>query len=112
MAKTDSLHGTLDLLVLKVLSRGTPLTGYAISQEIKRQEIKKDPLKKLSVWNGSLYPALRQMRRAGWISSHWTFESRRSCLWTITKEGMAQFSEKYVDWLAFRSAVDRFLRRR
>lgn len=112
MAKADSLHGTLDLLVLKVLSRGIPLTGYAISQEIRKQEIKKDPLKKLSVRNGSLYPALKKMRRAGWISSQWTFERRRSCLWTITEIGRAQFSEKHLDWLAFRSAVDRFLRRR
>lgn len=112
MAKTDSLHGTLDLLVLKVLSRGIPLTGYAISQEIKRQEIKKDPLKKLSVRNGSLYPALRQMERAGWIKPNWSIEGRHRCRWTITTEGRAQFSEKYDDWRAFRTAVDRFLRRR
>lgn len=112
MAKADSLHGTLDLLVLKVLSRGIPLTGYAISQEIKKQEIRKDPLERLTVWNGSLYPALDRMEAADWISSRKGSDHRATWLWQITEEGTAQFGRMKTDWLAFRSAVDRFLRRR
>ena len=60
MAKTDSLQGSLDLLVLKILSRRPRLHGYAImaaiadtSGEVLRAE------------EGSLYPALYRMEEAG-----------------------------------------------
>ena len=107
MAKTDSLRGTLDLLVLKVLLRGRPLTGYAINQALVMET-----KQKLRVRNSSLYPALKKMRKAGWISARRADDRRRSMLWKITKKGTSQFGRMKVDWLAFRSAVDLFLRRR
>ena len=66
MAKTDALQGSLDLLVLKILSRRPRLHGYAImaaianaSGEVLRAE------------EGSLYPALYRMEEAGWIRAEW-----------------------------------------
>ena len=66
MAKTDALQGSLDLLVLKILSRRPRLHGYAImaaiasaSGEVLRAE------------EGSLYPALYRMEEAGLIRAEW-----------------------------------------
>lgn len=62
MAKTDSLQGSLDLMVLKILSRRPNLHGYAIMTAIKEMS---DEV--LRVEEGSLYPALHRMEEAGWI---------------------------------------------
>lgn len=62
MAKTDSLHGSLDLLVLKILLRRPRLHGYAIMSAIS--EMSDDVL---CAEEGSLYPALHRMEEAGWI---------------------------------------------
>src|ERR1035438_10390657 len=66
MAKADSLQGSLDLLVLKVLSRRPRLHGYAIMSAIK--ELSGDVLR---ADEGSLYPALHRMEEAGWIRAEW-----------------------------------------
>src|ERR1035441_11062887 len=66
MAKADSLQGSLDLLVLKVLSRRPRLHGYAIMSAIK--ELSGDVLR---ADEGSLYPALHRMEEDGWIRAEW-----------------------------------------
>ena len=66
MAKFDSLQGSLDLLVLKILSRRPGLHGYAIMSGIKERS--GDVLR---VDEGSLYPALHRMEEAGWIKGEW-----------------------------------------
>ena len=66
MAKTDSLQGSLDLLVLKILSRRPRLHGYAIMSAIK--DWSGDVLR---AEEGSLYPALHRMEEAGWIRAQW-----------------------------------------
>ena len=65
MARTDTLQGSLDLIVLKVLSRRAPLHGYAIISAIK--EISQEALR---VEEGSLYPALHRMEEAGLIHAN------------------------------------------
>jgi DNA-binding PadR family transcriptional regulator len=62
MPKLDSLQGSLDLLVLKILSRRPGLHGYALMTAI--QETSREVLR---VEEGSLYPALHRMEEAGWI---------------------------------------------
>lgn len=66
MTKPDSLQGSLDLLVLKILSRRPGLHGYAIMSAIK--EWSGDVLR---ADEGSLYPALHRMEEAGWIRAEW-----------------------------------------
>ncbi len=56
MPKPDSLQGSLDLLVLKLLSRRPRLHGYAIMTAVR--ETSEDVLR---VEEGSLYPALHRM---------------------------------------------------
>jgi PadR family transcriptional regulator, regulatory protein PadR len=51
----DFLPGTLDMLVLKTLSRG-PNHGWGIAQPI--QQVSKEALK---IGEGALYPALQRL---------------------------------------------------
>ena len=59
---SDLLQGTLDLLILKTLSRES-LHGWAIS---KRIQLLSDEV--LAVQQGSLYPALHRLEQQGWIT--------------------------------------------
>lgn len=59
----DLFPGALELMILKTLSR-KPLHGYALAQRIK--EVSDDLLQ---IEEGSLYPALQRMLKAGWLQS-------------------------------------------
>ena len=87
MPKTDSLQGSLDLLVLKVLSRRPNLHGYAIMSAV--QEISGDVLR---VEEGSLYPALHRMEESGWIRAEWITKDtgRRARIYELTAKGQKQ----------------------
>ena len=107
MAKTDSLQGSLDLLVLKVLSRRKGLHGYAIMTAI--QAISEDVLR---VEEGSLYPALHRMEDAGWIKAEWVTKDngRRARAYELTAAGKKQLASEESRWLAVTQAVGRVLR--
>jgi PadR family transcriptional regulator, regulatory protein PadR len=64
-SRTDLMQGTLELLILKTLSRDQ-MHGYGIAQRIHQSV---DDL--LKVEDGSLYPALYRMEERGWIASEW-----------------------------------------
>jgi PadR family transcriptional regulator, regulatory protein PadR len=66
MSKRDQLLGKLDLLVLRILTRGERMHGYAIAERI--EQLSENVLQ---VGEGSLYPALHRMDEAGWIRSEW-----------------------------------------
>jgi len=91
MAKPDSLQGSLDLLVLKILSRRPRLHGYAIMTAIKdwSGEV-------LRAEEGTLYPALHRMEEAGWIHAEWiTKESgRRARIYELTAAGRKQLASE------------------
>jgi PadR family transcriptional regulator PadR len=107
MPKPDSLQGSLDLLVLKILSRRPRLHGYAIMSAI--EEISGDVLK---AEEGSLYPALHRMEAAGWIRAEWvTKESgRRARNYELTAAGKKQLGAEESRWLAATAAINRVLR--
>lgn len=107
MPKPDSLQGSLDLLVLKILSRRPQLHGYAIMSAIK--DWSDDVLR---AEEGSLYPALHRMEEAGWIHAEWiTKESgRRARIYQLTAAGRKQLSAEESRWQAVTSAVNRVLR--
>lgn len=107
MAKTDSLQGSLDLLVLKVLSRRPRLHGYAIMAAIK--EASADVLR---TEEGSLYPALHRMEEAGWIHAEWVTKEtgRRARLYELTTAGKKQLATEESRWQTVTSAVNRVLR--
>jgi transcriptional regulator len=107
MPKSDSLQGSLDLLVLKILSRRPRLHGYALMTAI--QEISEDVLR---VEEGSLYPALHRMEEAGWIRAEWVTKDtgRRARIYDLTAAGKKQLAAEEVRWQAVTSAVGRILR--
>src|ERR1700759_4044219 len=84
--KPDLLPGTLDLLILKTLDRGS-LHGYGIALSIKR--LSQDFL---TVEEGSLYPALQRLLLQGWVEAEWkkTETNRRARFYTLTGAGRKQ----------------------
>lgn len=107
MSKTDSLQGSLDLLVLKILSRRPRLHGYAIMSAIRDNS--GDVLR---AEEGSLYPALHRMEEAGWIRAEWITKDtgRRARLYQLTPAGKKQLAAEESRWQAVTSAVNRVLR--
>src|SRR5579864_2746822 len=107
MPKPDSLQGSLDLLVLKILSRRPRLHGYAIMTAI--QEISREVLR---VEEGSLYPALHRMEEAGWIRAEWITKTtgRRARTYELTAAGKKQLGIEESRWDAVTLAVNRVLR--
>jgi transcriptional regulator len=107
MAKTDSLQGTLDLLVLKTLSRRPHLHGYALMAAI--HDLSRDALR---VEEGSLYPALYRMEEAGWVKAEWTVKDtgRRARIYKLTAAGRRQLAAAESRWQALTTAVNRVLR--
>src|ERR1039457_6274482 len=107
MAKTDSLQGSLDLLVLKILSRRPRLHGYAIMAAIANSSGEV-----LRAEEGSLYPALYRMEEAGWISAEWITKDtgRRARIYELTAAGKKQLDVEESRWQAVTSAVNRVLR--
>jgi transcriptional regulator len=107
MRKPDSLQGSLDLLVLKLLSRRAPLHGYAIVSAI--QVSSRDALR---IEEGSLYPALHRMEDAGWIRAEWITKEtgRRARVYRLTSAGRRQLAAEESRWRTLTTAVNRVLR--
>src|SRR5215212_8746118 len=103
MAKTnsDQLHGTLDMLVLKVLDTG-PQHGYGITARL--EQLSSDVLR---VEEGSLYPALYRMEQRGWITSTWavTENNRRARFYRLTRAGRQQLDAETASWVRLTTAV-------
>jgi transcriptional regulator len=105
--KKDQLQGTLDLLVLRILSIGGAMHGFAITERI--QQISREVLK---VEAGSLYPALHRMDEAGWVKSSWgvSDNNRRARYYSITAAGRRRLAEEEAHWANLTAAVSRVLR--
>jgi len=106
MSKTDSLQGSLDLLVLKILSRRPRLHGYAIMTAI--QDMSGDVLR---AEEGSLYPALHRMEESGWVRAEWVIKEngRRARMYELTAAGKKQLATAESRWQSVTAAVNRVL---
>jgi len=105
-SKTDSLQGSLDLLVLKILSRRPRLHGYAVMTAIAA--ISEDVLR---AEEGSLYPALHRMEEAGWIRAEWIVKDtgRRARVYELTPAGQEQLDREESRWQSVSFAINRIL---
>jgi transcriptional regulator len=103
--QADMIRGTLDMLVLKVLSL-EPLHGWGIQERI--QLISQD---QLQVNQGSLYPALHKLTSEGWIRSYWgvTENNRRARFYQLTRAGEKQLRIESEHWDRLASAVTRVM---
>ena len=101
----DMIRGTLDMLILKVLSL-EPMHGWGISERI--QQISEQALQ---VNQGSLYPALHRLTRSGWIGSEWrtTENKRRARYYRLTPEGLQQLGAEHKHWNRLSQAVGRIM---
>lgn len=107
MAKRpELLHGTLDMLILKTLTRA-PLHGYGIALSIKRLS---DDV--LTVEEGSLYPALQRLLVQGWVKAEWkvTQANRRARFYTLTAAGRKQLGLEVSEFEQMVAAIGRVLR--
>jgi transcriptional regulator len=108
MARTvppDLLPGTLDLLILRILTR-EPMHGYGIAQRLKllSQDV-------LQVGESSLYPALQRLLLDGYIDSEWgpSENNRRARYYTLTKAGQKYLAEERSEFNEVVSAIYRVL---
>ena len=107
MPITDILQGSMDLQVLKILSRRGPLHGYAIMTSIETLSGEQ-----LRVEGGSLYPALHRLEEAGLIRGAWTTKDtgRRLRVYDLTARGRKELAKEEPRWTSVASAVQRVLR--
>ncbi len=93
--------GTLDLLILEVVSRA-PSYGYEISQQVLDRSKGEFELKE-----GSLYPALHRLERAKMLSTYWieADSGRRRKYYKLTAPGARELARKREEWDKFTGAV-------
>src|SRR5512142_2975207 len=101
MEKNDLLQGTLDMLILKVLSREST-HGFGICQRIQRWSDEA-----LSVGEGSLYPALYRLQDRGWIESEWgvSDNNRKAKFYRLTRTGRRQLESEAETWDRITGAI-------
>ncbi|MEP6765903.1 MAG: PadR family transcriptional regulator [Gemmatimonadaceae bacterium] len=109
MTETSSiLPGTLDMLVLKVLSL-EPMHGWGIGERIQQcsREV-------FLVNQGTLYPTLERLQQRGWIINDWriTENNRRARYYTLTPLGATQLREARRSWSRASGAVNWILQTR
>ena len=103
--KNDSLPGTLDMLILRTLSR-RDLDGYGIVQFIQHSSDNE-----LLVEEGSLYPALQRLELNGWIDGAWgvTSNNRRARIYKITAAGRKQLAAETRQYAKLTLAIARVM---
>ena len=104
---SDLLQGTLDLLILKAISREAA-HGWGIAKRIQllSGEV-------LAVQQGSLYPALHRLEQQGWITSEWKNSDlgREAKFYKLTREGRRQLERELESWGRLSGAVQLVLNR-
>ena len=104
-SRSDLLHGTLDMLILRTLQWG-PQHGYAIGQAIRAQSEEV-----LQVEAGSLYPALQRLAKQGWVTAKWgmTDANQRAKFYRLTTEGRKQLVREESRWTELVNAIARVM---
>ena len=105
-SKSDILHGTLDLLVLKTLDTLGPMHGYGIARRI--EQVSGDLLQ---LNQGTLYPALLRLQQRGWISSKWGISenNRRARFYSLTRAGSRHLATETESWDRMAGLIGRML---
>jgi PadR family transcriptional regulator len=101
----ELMQGTLDMLILKTLSRG-PLHGYAIAEFIQRTS--EDVLR---VEEGALYPALHRLELRGLLAPEWGLSenNRRAKFYRLTSSGRKQLAQEATYWSRMTAGIARIM---
>jgi PadR family transcriptional regulator, regulatory protein PadR len=104
--RQDLLPGTLDMLILKSLTRGV-MHGYGIAEHIRQLS---DEV--LHVEEGSLYPALQRLQLQGLIASEWgqSANNRRARYYRLTRAGRRQLGQTESSFERLITAISRVMR--
>ena len=98
---TDLVQGTLDLLILRVISL-EPMHGWAIARRIRQisNEV-------LQVGQSALYPALHKLEQQGWIEAEWRMSenNRRAKYYELTRAGRKALAEEAQQWERLSTAI-------
>jgi transcriptional regulator len=105
-SQRDLFPGAIEMMILQVLQRG-PMHGYALAKLIKQSS---DDL--LEIEDGSFYPALQRMLRAGWLSAEWglSARNRRVRIYTLTDEGRKQLAREVSSFERMLAGISRVMR--
>ena len=103
---SDLVQGTLDLLLLKILTL-EPLNGFAISVRLK--QVSGDVLQ---VSDGSLYPALHKLEQEGWIKAEWkpSENNRRAKFYSLTRMGRRHLEREADNWKRLSAAISHVIK--
>jgi PadR family transcriptional regulator PadR len=103
--RKDIPQGTLDLLILRMLSR-EPMHGWGIMQRLR--DVTDDVFQ---VTPGSLFPALQRIEESGWASGKWDISenNRKAKYYAITRAGRRQLVVEQAHWNTITLAVARVL---
>jgi transcriptional regulator len=101
----DLMQGTLDMLILKALSRKS-MHGYAITEFIQASSA--DVLR---VEEGALYPALHRLELRGLLESEWgvSTNNRRAKFYQLTAAGRKRLADETASWNRLSGAVSRVM---
>ena len=104
--KSQLIKGTLDMMVLQVLSTIGPMHGWGIARRI--EQVSENLL---SLNQGTLYPALVRLEQRGFIASAWgvSANNRRARFYTITKKGEKQVKVEQEQWERMKGIISRLL---
>ena len=96
----EALKGHLDLLLLSVLAK-SPGHGYAVAEALRAES---NTL--IDLAEGTLYPALHRLERAGLISGRWSeVNGRRRRVYQLTARGERALAQKHREWDHFARTV-------
>ena len=103
--RIDLPQGTLDLLILKVLSL-EPQHGWAISERLNQLSTGV-----VHVQQGSLYPALHRLERRGWIKAEWapSDNNRNAKYYELTSAGRKQLDADALAWRTLARTIGQIL---
>ncbi len=100
----ESLKGHLELLVLAALRSG-PGHGYRIIREIASRSGDE-----LELQEGTIYPALHRLEKAGYVTSRWSeVGGRRRRVYRLSRKGRAALADQEREWHRFERAVNAVL---
>jgi len=101
----ELLKGSINLLIFRLLSQ-RDMYGYEIIQEASRRSENAFQFKE-----GTLYPALHQLQRQGYLRSEWRTgaNGRRRKYYSLTAKGRKQAEERRRLWQSFTAAINAVL---
>jgi len=107
MRRSNSIYGTVDLLILRTLSVSGPMHGLAIADEVHQVSDEQ-----LMLDDSALYPALHRLEDEGLIEGEWKVSERgrRARFYDLTPSGRHHLKEAMEQWIRHADAINKVLR--